>query len=353
MSTAAVHLAHLCDVPEHPAHGDVFTAYGVLRSARPGTTRNGRPFVDVEICDATATWAGKIWDEAVRAREQATTLRPGTPVKIQFAVDRYRDSAYLTVQRLRAVGDEDDVSMEALFGPGVEQVGPLACETLVFDIETIPNTDLRKVPPTIAQAVTKHADRSESEEAKVMGLSPWFGQVVSLAFGDGSLPDGQMPVRALVVPPERSDTSAYPEWMIPVSEPELLEAFWFLAGQAREVVTYNGRGFDVPYLVARSLVHGIPVRVDLLSRRDQRHLDLLPLVGRAGAFRAQGPASLDVVCWALNITSPKGDMDGSMVAPTYAQGDIQRIAEYNVGDVEATARIYRRAASLLLPFQRG
>jgi hypothetical protein len=40
-------------------------------------------------------------------------------------------------------------------------------------------------------------------------------------------------------------------------------------------------------------------------------------------------------------------MDGSMVAPTYARGDIERIAEYNVGDVEATARIYRRARSLL------
>ena len=31
-------------------------------------------------------------------------------------------------------------------------------------------------------------------------------------------------------------------------------------------------------------------------------------------------------------------MDGSMVAPTYARGDIERIADYNVGDVEATAR---------------
>ena len=184
-----------------------------------------------------------------------------------------------------------------------------------------------------------------------MGLSPWFGQVISLALGDGEVPDGDMQTHALVVPPPDADVDAIPAWMRPMSERELLESFWYLASQATRVVTYNGRGFDVPFLVARSLVHGIPVRVDLLGRKAQRHLDLLPVVGRAGAFRASGPASLDVVCWALGIESPKGDMDGSMVAPTYARGDIERIADYNVGDVEATARIYRRAQELLLPYQ--
>ena len=180
-----------------------------------------------------------------------------------------------------------------------------------------------------------------------MGLSPWFGQIISLALVDGEAAEEEMAVTALVVPPEGKEDAEYPPWIRPMTEPQLLEAFWFLASQSGRVVTYNGRGFDVPFLVARSLVHNVPVRVVLLARSNQRPLDLLPRVGRAGAFRLGGPASLDVVCWALGITSPKGDMDGSMVAPTYARGEIERIAEYNVGDVEATARIYRRARSLL------
>ena len=325
--------------------------FGILRGVREAQTRDGRPYIDAELGDSTATWRLRIWEDASEALSTARSLPAGAQVKVQGTVDSYRQVTQIVVARLRPVVDADPVDLDMLLGAGHELVSDLHCETLVFDIETIPATDLRRVPPTIAQAVTKHADRSESEEAKVMGLSPWFGQVISLALGDGEVPDGDMQTHALVVPPPDADVDAIPAWMRPMSERELLESFWYLASQATRVVTYNGRGFDVPFLVARSLVHGIPVRVDLLGRKAQRHLDLLPVVGRAGAFRASGPASLDVVCWALGIESPKGDMDGSMVAPTYARGDIERIADYNVGDVEATARIYRRAQELLLPYQ--
>ena len=51
-----------------------------------------------------------------------------------------------------------------------------------------------------------------------------------------------------------------------MSEPDLLRAFWALAGHASVVVSYNGRGFDVPFLVGRSLIHEVPVRVDLQGR---------------------------------------------------------------------------------------
>jgi len=57
------------------------------------------------------------------------------------------------------------------------------------------------------------------------------------------------------------------------------------------------------------------------------------------------------VCWSLGITSPKGEMDGSMVAPTYARGDIEMIAEYNAGDVRATSAVYRHAVAHLLRFR--
>jgi hypothetical protein len=43
-------------------------------------------------------------------------------------------------------------------------------------------------------------------------------------------------------------------------------------------------------------------------------------------------------------------MDGSMVAPAYARGEIQKIAEYNAYDVRATAAAYRKVRDLILRY---
>ena len=136
-----------------------------------------------------------------------------------------------------------------------------------------------------------------------------------------------------------------------MTEAELLHAWWALAAAAETVITFNGRGFDVPFLVGRSLVHGIPARVDLLSNRFslRPHLDLYQAFNNGG--RSRGPASLDVMCWALGIESPKGQMDGSMVAPAYERGDIEKIAEYNVHDVRATTSVYHKLRDGVLRFR--
>src|SRR5690606_31495921 len=146
-------------------------------------------------------------------------------------------------------------------------------------------------------------------------------------------------VWALAVPPggdRRRVVGEVPPWLQLVSERELLQAFWLLAAQAEVVVTYNGRNFDVPFLIGRSLIHGVPARVDLLGSPYQvrPHLDLYRMISPG---RSVGPASLDAVCWALGIESPKDGMHGGDVAPAYARGEIGAIATYNRGDVRATA----------------
>jgi len=68
------------------------------------------------------------------------------------------------------------------------------------------------------------------------------------------------------------------------------------------------RNFDVPFLVTRSLLLGVPARVDLLGKPYELrpHLDLYRLLQPG---RALGPAGLDVLCWALGVESPKGTLD--------------------------------------------
>ncbi len=335
------------------ATGDdrLWTAFAVLADVQLLKTRNGNPYAELTLTDDTRTVAAKIWSDAAEALKVAATLHRGAHVKILATAGLYRGALQLTVQKLRLAREEDEGYVPAKLGGGASAlVADLLCSTLVFDIETAPAIDLRKAPSIIAQAVTKQADRNDSDEGKVMSLSPYFGRVISLAVGDGEQPlDAQRVTVFMVVPGE--PPSDLPPWILPVSERVLLQAFWTLAGAAEVVVTYNGRGFDVPFVVARSLIQDVPVRTDLLGNRFalKPHLDLFTILGQG----ARGPASLDVVCWALGLESPKETMDGSMVAPAYARGEYESIARYNAGDVRATTAVYQRVRDKLLRFREG
>ena len=335
-----------------PQERGLFTAYAMLRSVRAGRTHQDKRYVDLQVADQSASVGGKIWEEFVAVQEAALALNIGRPVKLLFEVGTYQGAVQLAIRGIRLLGEEDDESYnpEAVYGEGIRLVEHLLCETLVFDIETVPAQDKRELPSTVAESLVKFAEYKEMETGAVMGMSPFFGKIVSLAFGEGeSAPDEQR-ITALVVPPPDQPVPVFPDWIRPIDEAELLRAFWALAASAETVVTYNGRRFDIPFLTGRSLMHGIPARVDLASNRWslRPHLDLFEILGQQG----RGPSNLDVVCWALGIESPKGTMDGSMVAPAYQSGEIVEIAEYNRHDVRATTAVYQRVRELLLRYRR-
>lgn len=332
--------------------GGRFTAYGVLSALRKGQTRAGHPYVELKLADREGSVSGKIWSDASKAMQASEDLEVGAHVKALFEVDTYKGAIQLNVKGLRrALEGEAGYSPETLVEEGHELVADILCKTMVFDIETAPAVDVRQQPSTVAQAVAKVAERNDWDQSKVMSLSPYFGKVISLAVGDGEQDPRTMEVTVFVVMPEGVDTSGLPAWIRPVSEAELLQAFWVMAGYADVVVTYNGRGFDVPFIQGRSVIHGINARTDLMSSRYslRPHLDLYDVLSPSG--RNRGPASLDVVCWALGLTSPKEAMDGSMVASTYEKGDIGSIALYNAGDVRATTGVYQRVRDTVLRFR--
>jgi len=367
MADAPPHIDRLVDV-HGLGHGSMATAHVAVRSIRHAHDRNGAGYYDLVVSDASAKLPGKIWGDA-RAYGEISRAGLGADfegeiVKLLFTVGSYRDTIQLTVMRIRVLDEGEAVDRDVIFGEGWELVAGLRCRTLVFDIETVPAIDPLAVPESVARAISRAAERHDGDRDKVMGLSPYYGKVVSLAFGEGETRAGEDENNAgdaeptvFVVPPDASggeptaSAPRLPSSMRAMSEVELLRAFWHLADAAELVVTFNGRGFDVPFLVTRSLILGVPARVDLLSSPFslRPHLDLYRLLGhgRGGI----GGTSLDVACWALGIASPKGAMDGSMVAPAYARGDIEAIATYNAADVRATAAVYRHACEHLLPYR--
>lgn len=123
-------------------------------------------------------------------------------------------------------------------------------------------------------------------------------------------------------------------------EPEFLARTWDrLAGAA--VVTFHGKGFDVPVLELRSLKHSVPMPGGLAARRAAavaEHLDMKELLTGHGAASA---APLDLYAKLVGLPG-KEDVAGGDVQALYAAGALERIAAYCMTDVVQTFLLFLR-----------
>jgi predicted PolB exonuclease-like 3'-5' exonuclease len=119
-------------------------------------------------------------------------------------------------------------------------------------------------------------------------------------------------------------------------EAAFLRRTWqLIAGRA--LVTFRGRGFDVPVLELRSLKLGIPAPSWFGLRREQ-HLDVLDLLTGSGAAAS---APLDLYAKLLGLPGKEG-VAGRDVQALYAEGALDRIAAYCMTDVIQTHLLYLR-----------
>jgi predicted PolB exonuclease-like 3'-5' exonuclease len=107
------------------------------------------------------------------------------------------------------------------------------------------------------------------------------------------------------------------------------------------VVTFHGRGFDLPVLELRSLKLGVPAPRWFAGARGAQHegadgatghLDVKELLAAPGA---SGAAPLDLYAKLVGLPG-KEDVAGEDVAALYAAGALDRIAAYCMTDVVQT-----------------
>jgi len=129
---------------------------------------------------------------------------------------------------------------------------------------------------------------------------------------------------------------------IGTTEADMLMRFWQLI-KGHPIVTYNGFSFDAPYIICRSMQHGIPPTQRIAPRwyERERHLDIREELSCFGRMKVY---DLAFTCELYGVPSPKGAMDGSMVEAAYQAGEILKIAEYCLDDVEATATLLPHVA---------
>jgi 3'-5' exonuclease len=227
--------------------------------------------------------------------------------------------------------------------------------TLVFDIETTALSldhfdeaqreylfrDAGKQPDEAA----REARRGELQQ--MMSLWPLTGQVVCVAMLNADSSKGQVLFTADDFEEEAAGAGAV-EFVPCVDEVELLTAFWDVAKHYDQIVTFNGRGFDVPFLYLRSAQLNVPIsRKDWLGYRfaTEPHCDLAEQFTFYGVSGREGAArkfNLDFYCKAFGIESPKSHgVTGMDVGHLMKEGRYSEIAAYCLRDVQATVLLYR------------
>ena len=199
-----------------------------------------------------------------------------------------------------------------------------------------------EAPKLIDTMKAIHTNECEAEYRKT-GLDGAFGQVCVIGFAlDNHAP--------------KTIWSA--DWANAGTERELLEDFSCALTdvispsieRAVCVVGHNVANFDLRFLVQRSIVNGVqPHRVIASAAQakpweSERCFDTM--VQWAGVGRT---VSLDKLCRALLIHTPKSDITGATVWDAVQAGRIAEVAEYCKKDVDATRAVYQRMTFQKVP----
>ena len=227
--------------------------------------------------------------------------------------------------------------------------------TLVFDIETagLPPETFDEVQQEYLFREAERLDDAAAREKKraeltqMFSLYPFTARVVCIAMLNVESLRGQVLFVAEDFEEDAVEGGAV-QFVPCVDEAEMLTQFWDIAKHYDKIATFNGRGFDVPFLYLRSAQLNVPIsRKDWLGYRfaTDPHCDLAEQLtfynvsGRDGAARK---FNLDFYCKAFGIESPKSHgVSGMDVKRLTEEGRHREIAEYCLRDVVATVKLYQ------------
>lgn len=213
--------------------------------------------------------------------------------------------------------------------------------TLFLDIETL-GTDRQDVRDYIAASITPPGNISKPEtiakweaESKPQAIEDAIAKTAL----DGSF--GRVCVIGWALDDERVQT------VHGLDEPTVLQRFADRMDNIRvfdcAVVGHNVASFDLRFLVQRYIVNSIkpPAIITRAAQAKPWEAEKVydTMVQWAGAGNR---ISLDKLCLALGIESPKGDITGATVGQAVADGRLLEVADYCAGDVEAVRAIHKR-----------
>lgn len=197
--------------------------------------------------------------------------------------------------------------------------------------KTVKHPATHKKPETIEKWYIEEGPAAAAEAASKTGLDGSFGRVcvVGLAMTLDAAPEAIYGLDESVLLQElncKLDTIPKNEWL------------------STCLIGFNHVKFDLPFLMKRYVVNGIRPHQIIKRAAEAKPWDEDKVVDVMLKWngQSQNTISLDRLCLALNIQSPKDGFDGSMVAQAVAEGRIEDVANYCKNDIRATREAYKR-----------
>ncbi len=218
---------------------------------------------------------------------------------------------------------------------------------IVFDIETV-GFELENLAESQQEFLLRYAEKEKDETlrnekkdevARYLSLYPYTAKIISIGLLN-TVTEGTM----VLFTSEEGENWEVSEKNIKyesLPEIELLQHFWNYLAKTDKVITFNGRAFDIPFLMLRSAMLNVKPSINLIHNRYNitRHIDLLDQFTFYGLTRK---FNLDFYCHAFGITSPKSKgITGMEIKELYKAGRIKDIAVYCGEDVKATYELYK------------
>ncbi len=213
---------------------------------------------------------------------------------------------------------------------------------VVIDIETI-GREFESLDEISKEYILRYAETEEEiKTAKgSLGFSPLTGEIVAIGMLDPDTDKGTVYFQSPEVLQEPLKEENFD--LIPDTEAGILRKFWDAVKEYDQIITFNGRGFDAPFIILRSAILRIKPTKDLMPNRystSTSHIDLLDQLTFFGSVRRR--FSLHMWCKAFGIKSPKEEgITGQEVSQLFKDHKYIEIAKYCIGDLYATKALFQ------------
>jgi uncharacterized protein YprB with RNaseH-like and TPR domain len=118
-------------------------------------------------------------------------------------------------------------------------------------------------------------------------------------------------------------------------EKRTLEQFWNCIRDCEGVITFNGDSFDLPFIIARSLIHQVKIRKDL------KNLDLRKIVNSFW-YSYEKHSNGTLRDWASILGFIVETEDGEKMIELYNKKNWKEIVFHNSEDVKITKLLHQR-----------
>lgn len=213
--------------------------------------------------------------------------------------------------------------------------------TLVFDIETIPDIESGKKLYDLSGSDAEIACKMQEIRRGETNGSDFMRHHLHRIIAISAVMDSGNKIKVWSLGEKDS------------SEKDLITRFFEgIEKYSPILVSWNGGGFDLPVLHYRALVNGVVAPRywemgeadsnfkwnNYLNRYHYRHMDLMDILA---CYQAKATARLDDIATMMGFPGKMG-MDGSKVLDAYLNGEIESIRNYCETDVLNTYLVYLR-----------